>query len=391
MKIGIIGCGYVASFYARNTRNYSDLEIVAAYDTNTEILQKFCECYKIKPHSTLENFLSDGSIELVLNLTNPRSHFEITRVCLAAGKHVYSEKPIAMNLDEAQVLIDLAKSLRLRLGCAPCGVLSNTAQTVWSALKNLEIGSVKLVYANYDDGMIAPNMKPWDWTTDHGAHWPAIDEFEIGCTYEHAGYFLTWLNLFFGPALAISAYSSCQISNKGIAVKKMAPDFSTGCIEYEHGVVARVTCGLVAPEDKSLTIIGDKGHLIVKHLRNDNEQVYIKKEDPGKSVRRVENFMNKWVYRNYLFDKITPWPRTEFSFYEKYPMLQKESRNNATRNKKVDFMLGVKDMVVAIQNNKPHRLSGEFGLHILEQIEVLQYPERFNFRKKINSGFPSLT
>jgi len=57
----------------------------------------------------------------------------------------------------------------------------------------------------------------------------------------------------------------------------MAPDFAVGCIEYPGGIVARVTCGLVAPMDKSMTVIGDEGILYVRYLRNDEEPVYLRK------------------------------------------------------------------------------------------------------------------
>ena len=147
----------------------------------------------------------------------------------------------------------------LYLASAPCSLLSETAQTVWKAIKDGAVGKVRLVYANFDDGMIAPNLAPWTWTNDCGVPWPAKDEFEIGCTYIHAGYVLTWLAAFFGPAKTVTSFSSCQIPDKGISVDGMAPDFSVGCIEYDDGIVARVTCGLVAPRDKSLTIIGDEG------------------------------------------------------------------------------------------------------------------------------------
>ena len=193
-----------------------------------------------------------------------------------------------MDISAAETLRDLARSLDLRIGCAPCGVLSNTAQTVWKALRDGMIGKVRLVYANYDDGMIAPQMMPWTWTNELGIPWPAKDEFEVGCTFEHAGYFLTWLNTFFGPARHVTAFSSCQIPDKGLELPNMAPDFSVGCIEYDNGIVARVTCGLVAPRDKSLLIVGDEGYLLVNYLRNDHEPVYLRRYKRTKLINRLE-------------------------------------------------------------------------------------------------------
>ena len=127
----------------------------------------------------------------------------------------------------------------------PNGLEGNKGRRCWKG---------PLVYANFDDGMIAPKLAPWTWVNDCGVPWPAKDEFEVGCTFIHAGYVLTWLAAFFGPAKAVSAFSSCQIADKGIAVDGMAPDFSVGCLEFENGLVARVTCGLVAPRDNRLRL-----------------------------------------------------------------------------------------------------------------------------------------
>jgi predicted dehydrogenase len=147
---------------------------------------------------------------------------------------------------------------------------------------------VRLVFGNFDDGMIAPALSPWNWRNASGIPWPAKDEFEVGCTYEHAGYLLTWLAAFFGPALAVTSFASCQIPDKGIQVDCMAPDFTVGCIEYSEGVVARITCSLVAPKDRSLTIIGDQGILSVADVRDDLCPVYLQRTPP-RGRRRREN------------------------------------------------------------------------------------------------------
>jgi predicted dehydrogenase len=327
---------------------------------------------------------------MVLNLTNPRSHYDVTEACLEAGKHVYSEKPLGMTLDEARDLVALADARGVRLGTAPCSVLSNTAQTVWKAIEDGVIGTVRLVYANYDDGMIAPNQQPWNWQGASGAHWPAKDEFEVGCTYEHAGYFLTWLNAFFGPAHSVQAYASCRLPDKGIEVDGMAPDFTAGCIEYESGVVARVTCGLVAPEDKSLTIVGDDGYLFVRHLRNDAEPVYLRKDRMSTNAHRVENLVNRLQRRfSGLLDWL-PWPSEEFLLYSQVPFVLNREHRPAEEGKPVNFMLGPDDMARAILEDRPHRLSAELGVHVVEQIEALQYPEEYDYHRTITSSLPDM-
>jgi predicted dehydrogenase len=380
MKIAIIGCGYVAESYAKTLCNYPELELIGAYDRNACNLQTFCRRWSIPGYQSFEHLADDQSLELVLNLTNPRNHYEITQQCIRAGKHVYSEKPLAMDAAAARELVDQARQKNLYLASAPCSMLGETAQTVWKALRNGAIGRVRLVYANFDDGMIAPKLSPWLWTNESGIPWPAKDEFEVGCTYEHAGYFLTWLAAFFGPATRVTSFASCLIKDKGIAVDAMAPDFTVGCIEYTSGVVARVTCGLVAPRDKSLTIIGDGGILSVANMRNDVCPVFVRLM-PAKrwqeAIERHVNRLRRWF----------PGRETEWHIWRQYPMVRKPPQRLLGGDKNVDFCRGPAEMADAIRHKRPCRLSAELGWHIAELIERLQFPEKFDRERELVSSF----
>src|SRR5262245_5521219 len=383
MKIAVIGCGYVAESYVKTLGNYPALELIGAYDRNDRNLQAFCRRWSAPGYASFEQLVADPSLDLVLNLTNPRSHYEVTRRCIEAGKHVYSEKPLAMDTAGAHELVDLARQKNVYLASAPCSMLSETAQTVWAALREGVIGRVRLVYANFDDGMIAPKLSPWSWTNESGVPWPAKDEFEVGCTYEHAGYVLTWLAAFFGPATRVTSFASCLIKDKGIAVHAMAPDFTVGCIEYSAGVVARVTCGLVAPKDKSLTIIGDDGILSVANVRNDVCPVYVRPIPAGRwwaAAERRVNGLRRWF----------PGWDTEWHIWRRYPMAQKPPPRLLGGDKNVDFCRGPAEMADAIHDKRPCRLSPELGWQTTELIERLQYPERFAGRPMLESTFAAI-
>jgi predicted dehydrogenase len=386
MKIAIVGCGFVADFYMRNLRGHPDFVLTGVYDRDRARLDVFCRHYSAKPYATLEALLADPHVGMVLNLSNPRSHFKITAAALRAGKHVYTEKPLALSIGEARALVELATEHNVRIGCAPCSVLSDTAQTLGKAIRDGVVGKVLLIYANYDDGMIAPMEEPWKWCSSSGAAWPAKDEFETGCTYEHAGYFLTWLAAFFGPARSVTAFSSCQIPDKGTPVDFMAPDFASGCIQYDNGVVARVTTGLVAPEDKSITVVGDEGYIHVRHLRNDKHVVDVYRTRCDKRSSRLRRLSTKVLrklqrlaYRHHLYIGS-----------RRFPLLNLGRFSKAAHGKPVDFFRGPQDMLDCIRAGRPHRLSAELGLHIVEIIEALQYPERFNHHRVIESSFPPM-
>jgi predicted dehydrogenase len=382
VNIAIIGCGYVAEFYGKTLSNYPNLKLVGAHDQNKENMQAFCHRWHTRPYGKLQQVLEDESIELILNLTNPRNHYDITKRCIESRKHVYSEKPLAMDSAKARELVDLAKERRVYLACAPCSVLGETPQSVWNALRKNAIGRVRLIYANFDDGMIAPKQSPWLWQNESGVPWPAKDEFEVGCTYEHAGYPLTWLAAFFGPALSVTAFASCLLPEKGIAVDSMAPDLTVGCIEYGNGIVARVTCSLVAPKDKSLTIIGDDGVLKIVDIRNDRCPIYIRQIPSSRWRAAIERRLNN-LRRSLKF----PGSESDWHFWDRYPPVKGPPGRFVSRDKPVDFSRGPAELANAIREGRPCRLSAQLGWHITELIESLQYPERYGFRRKLTSSF----
>jgi predicted dehydrogenase len=386
MNIAVVGCGYVAEQYANTLRHHTDLRLVGAFDTNPANLDSFVKRTGTKAFQSFDALLAATDVELVLNLTNPRSHFEVNRRALDAGKHVYSEKPLAMTVDEAQSLVAIAAAKGLYLSSAPCSMLGSAAQTLWRAVRDNAVGRVRLVYAAFDDGMIAPNQKPWTWKNESGVPWPAKDEFEIGCTYQHAGYVLTWLCQMFGPAHRVTSFASVQLPDKGIAVDRMAPDFTTAAIEFADGIVARVTCGLVAPRDKSITVVGDSGVLSVGNVRDDGAPVMFRPASGSRweSVlwRRVRP-LYRWL-QNRVSDA-----GLQALFASPYPSLRDPYTAAATPDKPVDFLRGPADMAEAIRSGRPARQSGELGAHIVELVERLQYPERFTDRT-VKSTFAAI-
>jgi predicted dehydrogenase len=387
MKVAIVGCGFVADFYMASVGYHSNLKICSVYDHDQFRLEQFSKYYSLPTYPSFDELLADNSVQLVLNLTNPREHYNITRALLEAGKHVYSEKPLAMDYEKARELVDLSVEKGLYLGSAPCSFLSETAQTIWKALKEDLIGPVRLVYANFDAGM-THRYPLHKWRSVSDALWPAQDEFEVGCTYEHAGYFLTWLAAYFGPARSVTAYASCLIPDKGVPVDVITPDFSVGCIEYDNGIVARVTSSIVAPLDKSLVIIGERGVIYIRDMRDDASPVYVSRTPPGRIGSALEYRLDYWGNKLERIINWIPWSwGTHWRMRTKYPYAIKPETRSSGNYKPVDFCRGPAEMVNAILENRPARVSANLGLHVAELIEALQYPNRFGGHKKIKSTF----
>ena len=349
MRIAIVGCGFVADYYLKTLPNYPELEVAGVTD-RVQSRTDHCSAYhKVPAYDSVQALLADPSVELVLNLTNPRSHYEVSKAALEAGKHVYSEKPLAMTMPEAEELVKLAEQKGLLIASAPCSLLGETAQTLWKALREQKVGQVRLVYAEMDDGLVH-RMPYQSWISESGVPWPYKDEFEVGCTLEHAGYYVTWLTAFFGPAETVTAFSACLVPDKQteLPLDSNAPDFSVACIKFASGVVARLTCGIVAPHDHELRIIGDEGVLGIEDCWYYGSPVYIKRMV---KIRR-KTFMS-------------PWKQT-------YPLVRKPLKFSYKGSQQMDFARGVAELASAVREKRPCRISPRFSLHNNELVLAIQ-------------------
>lgn len=365
MPIAIIGCGYVADLYVKSVGIHPELQLLGVMDRNRDRARRFAAYHSTLEYQSLHELLTDPRVEIVVNLTNPRSHFSVSRACLEAGKHVYTEKPLAMNLAEAQSLVELAEKRGLHISSAPCSLLGETAQTVWKALRENRIGRVYLAYAELDDGLVH-KMPYRKWLSESGTPWPYKDEFEVGCTLEHAGYFLTWLVAFFGPAQRVVAFSSLQIPDKATDVdfEVSSPDFSVACIKFGSGVVARLTCSIIAPHDHTLRIIGDEGILYVKDCWFYRSPV---------SIRRRINIRRSSI--------LSPWKRRCSLVGKRNPKIRYRGAS------RMDWCRGIAELAEVVVEKRPSRLSGRFCLHVNEVALAIQNAYQTGAVKEISSSF----
>jgi predicted dehydrogenase len=332
----------------RSLLTFPNLRVVKAHDIDRNRLSRFCKYWKVAEAESLDELLSSESPSLILNLTNPVSHFAITQACLAADKDVYSEKPLAMSLTEATQLYDLAVSKKLQLSSAPCSLLGEAAQTFWLALRRAEIGCPRLIYAELDDDFVplAPFRK---WITESNAPWPYEDEFKVGCTLEHAGYYLSWLIAMFGSVDKVISASANLIPYKLDEGIDTAPDFSSATLYFHNGLVARLTCSIVASHDHRLRVFGDRGILEV----NDGWS-----NDASVRIRRRILLRRKLI--NNPFSK-----RIKISG----PTHPKVKRWGAAA---MNFALGPAEMIAARTEGRPCMLSSELALHLTEVTLAIQ-------------------
>ena len=233
------------------------------------------------------------------------------------------------------------------LASAPCSLLGEAAQTLSHALRHDMAGTPRAIYAELDDGFV-PQAAYRKWISESGAPWPFEDEFRVGCTLEHAGYYLGWLISWFGTVRTVVAASAETIPGKE-GEGPFAPDLSVATLFFENGPVTRLTCSIVAPHDHRIRIIGDRGVLECKAAWDNSAKV---------TYARRMNIRRKLIE--------APFPKT---LKLRQPTHPKVKRWGAAA---MNFMLGPAEMLDALQASRPSRLSNDFALHMTEVTLAVQ-------------------
>ena len=141
LGVGIIGCGNISAAYLRLAPMFRGIEIRSVADLNMEAATARAEEFGVRAE-TVDNLLAADDIDIIVNLTIPAAHFEVSSKCLAAGKHVYSEKPFVLTLDEGAEIKRLADLRGLRVGSAPDTFLGGAHQQARALIDNGTLGTV---------------------------------------------------------------------------------------------------------------------------------------------------------------------------------------------------------------------------------------------------------
>jgi predicted dehydrogenase len=193
--IGIIGTGTIFPAYARTLANAPDVKLVAVADLDETRARARAEAFGVPHASAPEALLERDDIELVIDLTVPSAHFDVNRRALAAGKHVYSEKPLSATAAEARSLVELAERSGLALGGAPDTFLGVGYQTAATALDDQAIGRPFAAVAH----MLTDGPERWH-------HDPAFLYLPgAGPLLDMGPYYVSAMVSLFGPVATVSA------------------------------------------------------------------------------------------------------------------------------------------------------------------------------------------
>ncbi len=262
LGIALLGCGNIAEPYASDISTHPHLHLVGVYDVSPARARALAEKSGSLAYPSFESLLHDPAVDIVVNLTSQHTHYQTTRATLEAGKHVYSEKPLAMQHADAQRLVDLAQSRGLRLGCSPFTLAGEAQQTAWKWIREGRLGQVRLVYAEVNHGRIEtwhPSPQPF---------------YAAGPLYDVGVYPLAILTGIFGPARRVSAFAATLMPRRqmrsGETFDVPAPDQTVALLQFggEAGPIVRLTANFYVSEKSMQDGIEFHGDLASLYLRS---------------------------------------------------------------------------------------------------------------------------
>ncbi len=229
--IGVVGCGGISPSYLSNlTTHFSHLVTVKSVaDIFPELAKKRAEEFGIKNIVPAEELLDDSEIELVLNLTFPFNHYEVSTAILNAGKHLFSEKPLGMTREEGKAILNLANKNGLKAGGASDTFLGAGFQTCRQLIEDGKIGIPTTAVASI------------------GLKYSGERIFQVGPLFDMGQYYLTGLLSLLGSVKRVTAFASIPIPEKihpdnspdaGKTYKVEVPSQVIGALEFENGLTA---------------------------------------------------------------------------------------------------------------------------------------------------------
>lgn len=329
VKTAVVGCGVISDTYIRNMiQKFQILDVAACCDSNVALAEKTAEAYQIRS-MTLDEILADQEIKIVVNLTPPAVHYSLIKTLLNGGKHVYTEKVLAIELGQAKELVELANRKHLYLGAAPDTFLGAAAQTARFAVESGLIGQVTSCFAalNRDSNIMAERF-PYTAKTGGG----------IGM--DVSVYYVTALLSILGPVTEVSGIAK-TVQPERVHFFPSHDDFGTsyqiesenlfaGTLLFASGVVGSLhfNSNCIQNEKPQMVLYGTQGILYMA--------------DPNKFGGEVKVLLK---------GQTEPWILPPVFAYGE------DSRG-----------LGVAEMAWSIVKGRKHRANEEMACHVLDVI-----------------------
>ena len=258
VNAAVIGCGNIAKTYLEQLRQFRPLRLTGFFDADQDRSRAYAGQFGGRSYTSEAELLADPSVELVINLTIPSAHFDITARALRAGKHVFSEKPFAPTWQQARELTELARTHGVLLASAPITYLGEAQEQALAVVASGQLGTVCLGYAELNQGPI----ESWH---------PAPESFyQVGIAWDVGIYPLTLLTCALGSVVGVEAIGRILKQDRersdGKPFKVTTPDWILAVIEFACGTFVRLSANYFATGNRqgtSVELHGDKGQLFL--------------------------------------------------------------------------------------------------------------------------------
>ena len=295
LKIGFVGVGCISGIYLKNIQNtFDNIEIAGICDLEPEKCTAAAEKFNIpKIYGDMYELFADPEVDIVLNITRPYEHYEVTKAALLAGKHVYSEKPLSPDLNEARELYALAKEKGLYLGGAPDTFLGAGIQTVKKLIEDGYIGRVIGGRAHM------ASRGPENWHPDP----EFVYQYGGGPMFDMGPYYVTAFINLMGRVTEVCGMTSRSFERRPITSEKKygkimdveVPTYVEGIMRFESGAIAQLftTFDICTKSGILFEIYGTEGSIRVPDPNTFGE--------PGVQLLRLgaEKYENIPLVRNY--------------------------------------------------------------------------------------------
>jgi predicted dehydrogenase len=289
-RVGIVGAGNISDQYLSNLTTFPDFDVIFVADLDRERAASQAKKWGVPASGSLDELLANDQIQLVINLTIPAAHVPVSLAALNAGKHVWSEKPMALDRSGATQLLEAAKKNGVRLGIAPDTFLGAGVQTGLNAIRSGSIGQPLTALT------IFQTAGPDSWHPD-----PAfLFAKGAGPLFDMGPYYITTLVQIFGQASRVTATSSKSQENrtvgsgpkKGTAFPVEEPTQITALIEFASGASAVSIFSFEAAHEVTgfVEITGSKGAITLPDPNNfDGESILYQAGQEPKNLTALGN------------------------------------------------------------------------------------------------------
>lgn len=350
VRLGVLGCGDIAPVYLDSLRHFQHVSCIRLADVNMARARMLGRQWGIARTGGPAQLFADPDVELVLNLTPPRAHYRMALQALAAGKHLYNEKPLADSPARGRRVLAAAGRHGLRVGCAPATWMGGTWQSCRELIDAGVLGrpvGASLVWL--DRGYETWHPRPRSYY-EPGA----------GPMFDMGPYYIAALVLLFGAVHRVSGFASTTFPEREIGTGRHrgtrftvgVADHVAGVMEMTNGVLATITTSYAswpAPTD-SVQLFGSEATLVLPPANHLGGPIWI-----------ADARTHSW-----------------------HRLTVKHGRTHQRRW----WAVGVAEMSAALRGGRPHRASGELGLHVLDVLDGLVSPALDGSARRMGSKPP---